>query len=164
MESVYERFDSYDFESNASFQRGLSTISNLGDNPEETLKLKMFFYNRFIEPIDLEGYKQWQTCQAPISSSVRQDPSAEVGQNQSCLDINRDNIDPSSEHCKGEQASSPLNSDTQSLPEASLSFVEVFRMIQAGEEVPGLKKLDIKPNHQTPTASQKSRKLKPWEK
>uniref|UniRef100_A0A673G7D7 Peroxisomal membrane protein PEX14-like KPWE domain-containing protein n=1 Tax=Sinocyclocheilus rhinocerous TaxID=307959 RepID=A0A673G7D7_9TELE len=33
----------------------------------------------------------------------------------------------------------------------SLSFPEVFSMIQAGEEVPGLQKLDIKPCHDQPT-------------
>ncbi|KAF4110003.1 hypothetical protein G5714_009255 [Onychostoma macrolepis] len=46
----------------------------------------------------------------------------------------------------------------------SLSFPEVFRMIQAGEEVPGLQKLDIKPCHEQPTVSQMPRKSKPWEK
>uniref|UniRef100_A0A3B4E185 Peroxisomal membrane protein PEX14-like KPWE domain-containing protein n=1 Tax=Pygocentrus nattereri TaxID=42514 RepID=A0A3B4E185_PYGNA len=45
-----------------------------------------------------------------------------------------------------------------------LSFAEVFRMIQAGEEIPGLQKLDIKPSNQQPTVSQMLRKLKPWEK
>lgn len=46
----------------------------------------------------------------------------------------------------------------------SLSFPEVFRMIQAGEEVPGLQKLEIKPCHEQPTVSQMPRKSKPWEK
>lgn len=46
----------------------------------------------------------------------------------------------------------------------SLSFPEVFRMIQAGEEVPGLQTLDIKPCNDQPTVSQMPRKSKPWEK
>uniref|UniRef100_A0A8C7VLE7 Peroxisomal membrane protein PEX14-like KPWE domain-containing protein n=1 Tax=Oncorhynchus mykiss TaxID=8022 RepID=A0A8C7VLE7_ONCMY len=41
--------------------------------------------------------------------------------------------------------------------------LEVFRLVQAGEEVPGLSKLDIKPNNQTPTPSQMERRPKPWE-
>uniref|UniRef100_A0A4W4GD61 Peroxisomal membrane protein PEX14-like KPWE domain-containing protein n=1 Tax=Electrophorus electricus TaxID=8005 RepID=A0A4W4GD61_ELEEL len=45
-----------------------------------------------------------------------------------------------------------------------LSFAEVFRMIQTGEEIPGLLNLDIKPCNQLPTVSHMSRKLKPWEK
>ncbi|KAK7145978.1 hypothetical protein R3I93_013640 [Phoxinus phoxinus] len=46
----------------------------------------------------------------------------------------------------------------------SLSFPEVYRMIQAGEEVPGLQQLEIKPCHDQPTVSQMPRKSKPWEK
>uniref|UniRef100_A0A8C8EQU4 Uncharacterized protein n=1 Tax=Oncorhynchus tshawytscha TaxID=74940 RepID=A0A8C8EQU4_ONCTS len=34
-----------------------------------------------------------------------------------------------------------------------LSKYPLFRLVQAGEEVPGLSKLDIKPNNQTPTPS-----------
>jgi len=46
----------------------------------------------------------------------------------------------------------------------SLSFPEVYRMIQAGEEIPGLQKLEIKPCQDKPTVSQMPRKSKPWEK
>lgn len=46
----------------------------------------------------------------------------------------------------------------------SLSFSEVYRRIQAGEQVPGLHKPDIKPCFEQPTVSQMPRKLKPWEK
>lgn len=46
----------------------------------------------------------------------------------------------------------------------ALSFPEVYRMIQAGEEIPGLQKPDIKPSLQQPTVSQIPRKPKPWEK
>lgn len=45
-----------------------------------------------------------------------------------------------------------------------LSFSEVYRRIQAGEQVPGLHKPDIKPCLEQPTLSQMHRKLKPWEK
>uniref|UniRef100_A0A4W5KE52 Peroxisomal membrane protein PEX14-like KPWE domain-containing protein n=1 Tax=Hucho hucho TaxID=62062 RepID=A0A4W5KE52_9TELE len=43
------------------------------------------------------------------------------------------------------------------------SLTQLFRLVQAGEEVPGLSKLDIKPNSQTPTPSQMERRPKPWE-
>lgn len=51
----------------------------------------------------------------------------------------------------------------ESSQNVQLSFAEVFRMIQAGEEIPGLQKMDIKPCNQLPTSSQMTRKLKPWE-
>lgn len=54
--------------------------------------------------------------------------------------------------------------EAESTQNVQLSFAEVFRMIQAGEEIPGLQKLDIKPCNQLPTSSQMTRKLKPWEK
>ncbi|ROL48980.1 hypothetical protein DPX16_7541 [Anabarilius grahami] len=54
--------------------------------------------------------------------------------------------------------------DSDAAEPQSLSFPEVFRMIQAGEEVPGLQKLDVEPCHDQPTVSQMPRKSKPWEK
>uniref|UniRef100_A0A667XAX0 Peroxisomal membrane protein PEX14-like KPWE domain-containing protein n=1 Tax=Myripristis murdjan TaxID=586833 RepID=A0A667XAX0_9TELE len=44
-----------------------------------------------------------------------------------------------------------------------LSFEEVMRLVQAGEEVPGVTKLDIQPSNQDPTPSQMERRPKPWE-
>uniref|UniRef100_A0A4W6EFS1 Peroxisomal membrane protein PEX14-like KPWE domain-containing protein n=1 Tax=Lates calcarifer TaxID=8187 RepID=A0A4W6EFS1_LATCA len=44
-----------------------------------------------------------------------------------------------------------------------LSFAEVMHLIQEGKEVPGAKKLDIKPSNQSPTPSQMERIRKPWE-
>uniref|UniRef100_A0A8B9LJU8 Peroxisomal membrane protein PEX14-like KPWE domain-containing protein n=1 Tax=Astyanax mexicanus TaxID=7994 RepID=A0A8B9LJU8_ASTMX len=57
----------------------------------------------------------------------------------------------------------PDSITTKSEQGDSLSFAEVFRMIQAGEEIPGLEKLDIKSCNQKPSVSQIPRKLKPWE-
>lgn len=47
MESVYDRFNSYDFESDANFQRGLRNIREKA--VEHMLKLKLFYYNRFVK-------------------------------------------------------------------------------------------------------------------
>ena len=44
-----------------------------------------------------------------------------------------------------------------------LSFAEVMKLVQEGKEVPGAKKLDVKPTNQSPTPSQMERRLKPWE-
>lgn len=44
-----------------------------------------------------------------------------------------------------------------------LSFAEVMRLIQEGKEVPGVRKLDIKPTNESPTPPQMERILKPWE-
>lgn len=57
-----------------------------------------------------------------------------------------------------------MDTEAELAHSVQLSFAEVFRMIQAGEEIPGLQKLDIKPCNILPTSSQMTRKLKPWEK
>uniref|UniRef100_A0AAY4E5F1 Peroxisomal membrane protein PEX14-like KPWE domain-containing protein n=1 Tax=Denticeps clupeoides TaxID=299321 RepID=A0AAY4E5F1_9TELE len=60
-------------------------------------------------------------------------------------------------------ASVPLTSRAMQLS-SPLSFAEVFRRVQAGEEVPGLQELDVRPCHSAPTVSRLSRVSKPWEK
>lgn len=44
-----------------------------------------------------------------------------------------------------------------------LSFAEVMRLVQEGKEVPGVRKLDIKPTNQSPAPSRMERIQKPWE-
>lgn len=44
-----------------------------------------------------------------------------------------------------------------------LSFAEVMQLVQEGKEVPGVRKLDVKPTNQSPTPSQMERMRKPWE-
>lgn len=65
---------------------------------------------------------------------------------------------------KPDEAAVGVQESAEAEEPQSLSFPEVFRRIQAGEEVPGLQKLDIKPCHDQPTVSQMPRKTKPWEK
>uniref|UniRef100_A0A3Q1JUH2 Peroxisomal membrane protein PEX14-like KPWE domain-containing protein n=1 Tax=Anabas testudineus TaxID=64144 RepID=A0A3Q1JUH2_ANATE len=62
--------------------------------------------------------------------------------------------DPESRICKDQTA------ETET---AQLSFAEVMQLVQAGKEVPGAIKLDIKPSNQSPTPSRRERIMKPWE-
>lgn len=64
-----------------------------------------------------------------------------------------------SDHLAG-AAETPAEAETEV---TQLSFAEVMRLIQEGQEVPGALKLDIKPSNQSPTPSQMERVLKPWE-
>lgn len=45
MESVFSRFDSYDFAADQRFQDGLKTLRDTGTG-NELLDMKLFFYNR----------------------------------------------------------------------------------------------------------------------
>lgn len=44
-----------------------------------------------------------------------------------------------------------------------LSFAEVMQLVQEGKEVPGVRKLEVKPSNQSPAPSQMERLQKPWE-
>lgn len=45
----------------------------------------------------------------------------------------------------------------------SMSFSEVLHLVQSGENIPGLQKMNITATEGTPTPSQMARKPKPWE-
>nr|XP_030279459.1 uncharacterized protein C6orf226 homolog [Sparus aurata] len=147
MESVFSRFDSYDFEADRRFQDGLKTLNNNSREETKLLEMKLFFYNRFVEPIDRSSYKQWSSA----SPHVTQMDCEQLCQS-TCSDSDCDNI-------KNNQTA-----ETSAQTEATqLSFAEVMRLVQEGKEVPGVKKLDIKPTNQSPTPSQMERRSKPWE-
>ncbi|XP_072412916.1 uncharacterized protein [Chiloscyllium punctatum] len=64
MEAECRRFHGYQFEADELFQRGLA---QLGDavrcSEERLLEAKVYYYCRFIGPIDLESYKRWLSSQ-----------------------------------------------------------------------------------------------------
>ncbi|XP_007231956.2 uncharacterized protein LOC103039418 [Astyanax mexicanus] len=148
-DSQYSRFASYDFESDARFQEGLKKLSNQG-----LLELKIFYYNRFIEPVDLTGFQEWRDRHQDSQTQTSEDISVTTDTN--CVKDNSSQRETKEDTL--------LEKETKSEHGDSLSFAEVFRMIQAGEEIPGLEKLDIKSCNQKPSVSQIPRKLKPWEK
>ncbi|KAL6119362.1 uncharacterized protein ACO6RY_03948 [Pungitius sinensis] len=147
MESVFSRFDAFDFEADRRFQDGLKHLkSDVRREERNVLDLKLFFFNRFVEPIDGTGYKQW-SCTSPPETPVdggveqpeqRTPPDSDISHNQTA--------------------------ETPAEPEAELlSFAKVMRLVQEGKEVPGATKPDIKPTNQSPTPSHMERRLKPWE-
>lgn len=46
MESVFLRFDSYDFEADRRFQDGLKVLNENNRDETKLLDMKLFFYNR----------------------------------------------------------------------------------------------------------------------
>lgn len=152
MEYVYTKFESYDFEGDDEFNNGLKTLQTSGDS-FKTLDIKLFFYNRFVEPIDSEGYKEWRehsTVAEKQTSSICDTDQLQNFKRLSITNSNSGNIVSTTDGTK--------NTD------APLSFAEVMRLVEAGEEIPGLSKVDIKPSNEPPTPSQLVRRLKPWEK
>ncbi|TDH10219.1 hypothetical protein EPR50_G00072880 [Perca flavescens] len=144
MESVFLRFESYDFEADLRFQDGLKDLNKCNNSREETklLDLKLFFYNRFVEPIDRSSYQQWS------SASPRATPMDCGVEQQDQRTLSDSGISPN---------------QTAETEAKQLSFADVMRLIQEGKEVPGATKLDIKATNRSPTPSQMQRRLKPWE-
>lgn len=90
---------------------------------------------RFVEPIDRSSYMQQGSTGANVM-----DPAA-FSHSGVC----------------GSQTAQASAEGTQ------LSFAEVMQLVQEGKEVPGVRKLDVKPTNQSPTPSQMERMRKPWE-
>ncbi|XP_035996957.1 uncharacterized protein LOC105935191 [Fundulus heteroclitus] len=138
MESVFSRFDSYNFEADERFADGLKTL-NCRDQTE-LLKLKLFFYNRFVEPIDQQSYKRWIS----LSRNQQQDQSTQSH--------------PDSNGHQNQMMETPAGAEAN-----RLSFAEVMQLVQEGKEVPGVTKPDVQPSNQSPTPSRMQRVQKPWE-
>ncbi|CAK6963827.1 uncharacterized protein C6orf226 homolog [Scomber scombrus] len=152
MESVFSRFDSYNFEADRRFQEGLKGLnkSNICRDETKQLDMKLFFYNRFIEPIDQTSYKQRRSASShvtPVDCSSIVEQLNQATPSDSDSDISKKETTETSAETEPEQ----------------LSFAEVMRLIQEGKEVPGVKNLDIRPTNESPTPPQMERILKPWE-
>lgn len=152
---VYTRFDSYDFGGDKDFQKGLICLQTSSNNADKILDMKLFFYNRFVEPIDPLGYKRWHSGSAySLPDTASKDDGVEHLERLDLLAITE---------LPSDQSTNNIHGSSIDTGPPQLSFEEVIRLIKAGEEVPGLVKLDIKPTDQIPTASQMERRLKPWE-
>uniref|UniRef100_A0A1A8S2I7 Uncharacterized protein n=1 Tax=Nothobranchius rachovii TaxID=451742 RepID=A0A1A8S2I7_9TELE len=148
METVFSRFDSYNFETDQRFVDGLKTLkmSDRSGERTELLDLKLFFYNRFVEPIEQHSYKTWRSSQVTASKFAAEH------QDQRAPSHSDSNV------CEHRRTETSANTQT-----THLSFAEVMQLVQDGKEVPGVSKLDIQPCNQSPAPSQMQRALKPWE-
>uniref|UniRef100_UPI00398E9120 uncharacterized protein n=1 Tax=Pristiophorus japonicus TaxID=55135 RepID=UPI00398E9120 len=64
MEAECRQFHSYNFAADQVFQRGLAQLGEAArESEEQLLEAKIYYYSRFIRPIDLEGYKEWLSSQ-----------------------------------------------------------------------------------------------------
>ncbi|KAF1390132.1 hypothetical protein PFLUV_G00054930 [Perca fluviatilis] len=167
MESVFLRFESYDFEADLRFQDGLKDLNKCNKSREETklLDLKLFFYNRFVEPIDRSSYQQWSSASpraTPMDCGVEQQDQRRLSD--SGISPNQTAETEAKQLDQRTLSDSGISPNQTAETEAKqLSFAEVMRLVQEGKEVPGATKPDIKATNQSPTPSQMQRRLKPWE-
>ncbi|KAG9333237.1 hypothetical protein JZ751_012957 [Albula glossodonta] len=143
---------------------------------------------QFVRPIELEGYKEWLASRTNPQTQMRDVSIQELQDKCSELCIQSDSVGDSDSGEGNSHLETELEGEKQTASEVTalrpqtgaesavtdtllvtgecqpLSFAEVFRLIQAGEDVPGIQKLDVKPSLQSPTASQMPRRPKPWER
>ena len=86
-------------------------------------------------------------CNLEISVAVLTDPDSPV------LNEDTENSQESALHLL----------DKLDSAEESLSFTQIMDYIQKGEQIPGIRDLDIQPTNMSPTQSDSLRKTKPWE-
>ncbi|XP_078092770.1 uncharacterized protein LOC144508572 isoform X1 [Mustelus asterias] len=64
MDTRCRQFHGYQFAADEVFQRGLTQLGEAVRGSEERLlEAKIYYYSRFIGPIDLESYKEWLSSQ-----------------------------------------------------------------------------------------------------
>lgn len=189
MECDYEAFDNYPFDKDERFQHGFQKLER-NMQLEEKLRAKVFYYNKFVKPVDLEGYKRWVSFKRVDFEDLEMKPdlicerlqqqetvnticvntkqkmelevksSTEVHRSTELPDEQRDDI----VEVRSDSTCCREERLTETIKtECSLSFSEILHIIETGQEIPGLQKLSIIPTNQSPTVSHMLPKPKPWD-
>ncbi|KAG0019980.1 hypothetical protein BGZ80_004963 [Entomortierella chlamydospora] len=156
-EQVFEKFEAYDFENDATFQTGLKSIVSNNKTKSEKEQhdaiqnAKFFYFARFVQPFDYNQYKAWLAKKSTTSTSVG---SAEpASESQSSVTAT-------------EEPQSSLNPDTSTPaadPSYPKSFQEICDLIAAGKPIPGIRQIPNNLADGTPSEAKLAPKLKPWE-
>ncbi|KAF9352916.1 hypothetical protein BGX26_009308 [Mortierella sp. AD094] len=156
-EQVFEKFEAYDFENDATFQTGLKSIVSNNKTKSEKEQhdaiqnAKFFYFSRFVQPFDYSQYKAWLVKKSTTSGNVG---SAEAVS------------EPQSSVTMTEESQSSLNPDTSAPsadPSYPKSFQEICELIAAGKPIPGIRQIPNNLAEGTPSEAKLAPKLKPWE-
>ncbi|KAL8872628.1 MAG: hypothetical protein Q9174_001768 [Haloplaca sp. 1 TL-2023] len=160
-ESIYQRLESYPFDSDLEFQSGLSAIlsSNQTQDPSLlALRARCFYFARkHNTSIDFEAYKRWRLSQnlPPVTVSDLSRPLEATGSTKSAPE---DNSIPATNDFE-------QNAQSEQEPQAPYptSFSQIVDLITKGEPIPGIKDIpDTLLTGQESVAATAKRK-KPWE-
>ncbi|KAF9168673.1 hypothetical protein DFQ26_002573 [Actinomortierella ambigua] len=153
MQATFERFDSYDFDTDANFQAGLQSIlTKQQDKTTEQQKeavdnAKFFYFSRFVEAFDLNEYKTW-----------KQSPQ----QQQSTSTDNNDNSAAQESVASSAQPAQPAGASSE--PTYPKSFQEICELIASGQPIPGIRQIPNNLAEGTPSETKLAPRQKPWEK
>ncbi|KAK3806422.1 MAG: hypothetical protein J3Q66DRAFT_359055 [Benniella sp.] len=157
---VFERFEAYDFNNDATFQDGLKSIINNNQHKSEKEQqdaiqnARYFYFARFVQSFDYSQYKQWraQRSLSTEGSSGEQGTNQEQGQEQMQIET--------SSSVNAETTPSGTSSSDPTYPK---SFQEICELIAAGKPIPGIRQIPDNLAEGTPSESKLVPKLKPWE-
>ncbi|KAI7823323.1 hypothetical protein BC939DRAFT_451709 [Gamsiella multidivaricata] len=156
-QQVFERFESYDFENDSTFQSGLKSIVSNNQNKSEKEQrdaienAKYFYFTRFVQSFDYNQYKAWRaqkSTNAGASSEESKMASSESDTTSMAVES---------------QSSDPASAATSADPTYPKSFQEICELIAAGKPIPGIRQIPNNLAEGTPSEAKLAPKPKPWE-
>ncbi|KAI8806090.1 hypothetical protein BJ742DRAFT_774587 [Cladochytrium replicatum] len=149
---AFQRFESYAFDTDSAFQDGAKTLIAKNVPEASLLKMKWFYYNKFVEPFDFEMYLEWKA-----GGSIT-DQKKEIAE-RAVSEETKTETTTTTDKTGGESA------DTATAePSFPLSFAKICEMVARGEPIPGIKQIPDKINEEAPSASTLKPRRKPWER
>lgn len=142
-EEIYQAFESYSFEEDQKYQSGVQSLGG------ESLKTRHFYYSKFHAPFDIDKYLQWQQ---------RKKEAAAIDEL-----ITETVLNSAMNKLKVDEKDKPVLIELGEKAENGLSFQEIISKVQKGEQIPGIKEIDLK-MHQQGSKSSVQPKKKPWSK
>ncbi|KAF9154438.1 hypothetical protein BG015_000912 [Linnemannia schmuckeri] len=160
-EQLFQKFESYDFETDANFQAGLKSI--IGNNQDKSAqeqkdaveKAKYFYYSRFVQNFDYNQYRAWRQLKAATST-------AQDGQQEGSLAPSSTTAAAIANETVAKESQS--SSTTAADPTYPKSFQEICELIASGKPIPGIRQIPNNLAEGTPSEAKLAPKLKPWEK
>ncbi|KAG0056746.1 hypothetical protein BGZ83_003715 [Gryganskiella cystojenkinii] len=153
-QSVFERFELYDFDNDATFQSGLKSIiannqTKSAQEQEDAIRnARYFYFSRFVQNFDLKDYQAW-SAQRSGGTAASASPATTTIE------------EPNPQ--EQEQTSSSTAS-TSADPSYPKSFQEICELIASGKPIPGIRQIPNNLAEGTPSEAKLAPKLKPWEK
>ncbi|CAG8485932.1 5851_t:CDS:2 [Scutellospora calospora] len=140
-QTIFIKFEQYDFDKDENFQAGLPSIleSNQNKSQEELDKLKekakWFYFSKVVQKFDYNEYLAWK--------------------------LNKSSTLESSNNINLTKQDTTTNVEA---PKYSRSFQELVEMIRSNKPIPGIKEIPDEINSGIPSSATIKPRPKPWEK
>ncbi|KAG0202729.1 hypothetical protein BGX28_004863 [Mortierella sp. GBA30] len=155
-QQIFQQFENYDFEDDATFQNGLKSIVNNNQTKSEEEQQEAIRNANFVQNFDYNEYQAWRAHKLAESASgssvegvVRKEDKHDI---------------PSPSDKADNLPSSGSTAVTGSDPSYPKSFQEICELIASGKPIPGIRQIPNSLAEGTPSEAKMAPKPKPWEK